>query len=52
MKLTKDDIIEKVRASGCDMLTSLPLESMTRESVIAHLRDCKCPTLRTLKSQL
>lgn len=41
-----------VRESGCDMLTDLPLEQMSRDAIVSHLRECKCPTLRRLKNLL
>lgn len=45
---SKDAMIKAVRASGCQNLKSLPLESMTQEAVYGHLLASKCPCLQRL----
>jgi len=45
---SKADMIKAVRASGCQNLKSLPLESMTQEAVYGHLLASKCPCLQRL----
>lgn len=48
---TKEEIILRVRASGCKMLDGLPLEQMRRSQIIAHLEKACCPALKNLYAQ-
>lgn len=46
--MTKEDIIVAVRASKCKMMKGLPLLSMTRAELLAHLKKSCCPVLTKL----
>jgi len=46
--MSKNEMIVRVRGSGCKMLNTLPLERMTREEVVAHLKTSCCPVYARL----
>lgn len=41
-QMSKEEIVFRVRGSGCKMLDRLDLEVMTRKQVIAHLKKSCC----------
>ena len=43
--MTKEEVIQMIEISKCQMLKSLPVEKMTREQIIDHLYKSKCPEL-------
>lgn len=46
--MSKSEMIVRVRGSGCKMLNTLPLETMTRAQVVAHLKASCCPVYARL----
>lgn len=50
--LSKEEIIKEIEHYGCGKLKHLPLDDMTRENIIYHLEQCKCPKLIQLKKDL
>jgi hypothetical protein len=42
MKISRNEIIFRVRGSGCKMLDRLDLEEMTRQEIIRHLKKSCC----------
>lgn len=48
-KMSKEKLIEEIKKYGCNLMTGLPLNSMTKEAIIVHLEHCNCPKLMELK---
>jgi hypothetical protein len=46
--MTKEEILRAVRKADCKKLIGLPLHTMTREHLIAHLERSCCPVLKSL----
>jgi hypothetical protein len=46
--ISKEELIMRVRASGCKMLEKLNLDTMRRSQILAHLQECKCPSLKKI----
>lgn len=46
--MSKNELIVRVRGSGCKMLNCLPLETMTRAQVVSHLKASCCPVYARL----
>ena len=49
--MTKEEIILRVKGSGCKMLEGLKLEEMRRSEILSHLRKSCCPELRKLEKE-
>jgi hypothetical protein len=49
--MSKDVLIDTIKAYGCNLMTGLPLKSMTKEAIIVHLEHCNCPKLKELKKE-
>lgn len=47
--MSKDELIKAIEEYGCGLLKHLPLKLMTKEAIISHLEECKCPKLQQLK---
>lgn len=47
-KMSKNDLVLAVRSYGCGMLKSLPVEVMTKDQIIDHLKNCQCPMIQKL----
>ena len=47
-KMSKEDLILAVKSYGCGKLKLLPLEYMTKEQIIQHLKNCQCPLIQKL----
>lgn len=47
-KMSKEELVLAVRTYGCGMLKSLPVEVMTKEQIIEHLKTCQCPVIKKL----
>ena len=47
-KMSKEDLVLAVRTYGCGMLKTLPVEVMTKEQIIEHLKNCQCPMIKKL----
>ena len=45
---SKEELIVRIRASGCKMLNGLKLDEMRRSQIIEHLEKCKCPELKKI----
>lgn len=41
-RMSKDELVFRVKAYGCKMLDRLDLETMTREEVVKHLKKSCC----------
>jgi hypothetical protein len=48
--ISKEELIMRVKTSGCKMLKGLKLEEMRRSEIIEHLKKSCCPELRKLIS--
>ena len=48
---SKEEILLRVKSSGCKMLNGLPLERMRRSEIIQHLEKCDCPELKKLYAE-
>jgi len=46
--MNKTELIGVIHKSKCDMLEELPLEEMTKEQIIKHLKISCCETLKNL----
>lgn len=49
--MSKEKLIEEINKYGCNLMTGLPLQSMTKEAIIVHLEHCNCPKLKELKKE-
>ena len=47
-RMTKHEIQEHIRKSGCKMLAGLNMRYMTKEVLIEHLVKVKCPELQKI----
>lgn len=47
-KMTKEELILAVRSYGCGLLKTLPVEYMSKEDIIRHLKTCQCPMIKKL----
>lgn len=47
-KMSKEDLILAVQSYGCGMLKTLPLEYMTKEQLVDHLKNCSCELIKRL----
>ena len=47
-RMTKHEIQEHIRKSGCKMLAGLNMRYMTKEVLIEHLVKIKCPELQKI----
>ena len=47
-KMSKDELVLAVKSYGCGMLKTLPVEVMTKEQIIEHLKNCQCPMIKKL----
>ena len=47
-KMSKEDLVLAVKSYGCGMLKTLPVEVMTKEQIIEHLKTCQCPMIKKL----
>lgn len=47
-KITREEIIFRVRGSGCKMLDRLDLHQMSREEIISHLKKSCCKVYEKL----
>jgi len=45
---TKQDLIEMVHKAKCMKLKGLNVDSMTKEEIVKHLVDSKCPEIMKL----
>lgn len=50
--ITKEHIIKEIEKYGCKKLEGLPLHYMTKDQILRHLEDCKCPKLADLKKEI
>jgi len=48
---SKEEIIMRVRCSGCKMLDGLKIEEMRRSQIISHLEKSCCPVLKKLYAE-
>lgn len=48
MEMTRDEIIFRVRGSGCKMLDRLDLEEMKKEEIVAVLKKSCCKVYEKL----
>jgi len=48
--LSKEELLVRIRASGCTMLNGLKLEEMRRSQILEHLQKCNCPELKKIIS--
>ena len=48
---SKQEIIMRVRFSGCKMLEGINLEQMRRSQIIDHLEKSCCPALKKLYAE-
>lgn len=46
--ISKEELVMRIRASGCKMLEKLNLDTMRRSEILTHLEQCKCPTLKKI----
>ena len=46
--MTKHEIHQHIRRSGCKMLAGLNMRYMTKEVLIEHLVKIKCPELKKI----
>lgn len=44
--MKKEDIIDEIERSGCEMLRDKIDGSETKEEIIEYLTECKCPVLK------
>ena len=51
-RMSKDELIKTIEKYGCGLLKHLPLKLMTKEAIIEHLEECKCPKLQDLKKTI
>lgn len=47
-KMSKEELILAVKSYGCGMLKALPVEVMTKEQIVEHLKNCQCPMIQKL----
>jgi hypothetical protein len=47
-KMSKEDLVLAVQSYGCGMLKTLPVQYMSKEQIIEHLKNCQCPMIRKL----
>lgn len=47
-KMTKEDLVKAVQDYGCGRLRSLPLDYMTKQQIVEHLKQCSCPVIKKL----
>lgn len=45
--MTKQEIIELIQTSGCKMLEGMTDGDETKEELVAHLKRCKCPVIKS-----
>lgn len=50
--MTKQQLIKVIHEYGCGLLNHLPLELMSKETILQHLEDCDCPKLKELKKPI
>lgn len=50
--ISKEEIILRVKGSGCKMLEGLKLEEMRRSEILAVLRKSCCPELRKIEKEI
>jgi hypothetical protein len=46
--ISREELIMRIRASGCKMLERFNLEGLRRSEIIEHLKNCDCPTLKKI----
>jgi hypothetical protein len=51
-RMSKDELIKAIEKYGCGLLKHLPLKLMTKEAIVEHLEECKCPKLQDLKKTI
>jgi hypothetical protein len=44
-------LLKAIDDSKCDMLKGMPLEVMATDQIVAHLKECDCPTLKKFQSK-
>jgi hypothetical protein len=44
--MTKEEVLEMIKISGCKMLQGMKLHKMTREQIIEVLHEKACPELQ------
>jgi len=47
-EMTRDQLIHFIHSSGCKMLKKLHLKNMTKEDIIKHLKESKCPEIKKI----
>jgi hypothetical protein len=45
--MTKQDILDLIESSGCKMLQGKLEGDETKEEIVAYLRKCKCPVIKS-----
>jgi hypothetical protein len=48
---TKQQIVEAVKTNKCKNLDNLPIESLSKEELVKHLKTVECPCLKKLLKQ-
>ena len=46
--MSKESLIKAVETYGCGKLKTLPLAYMTKEEIVKHLKECRCPVIEKL----
>ena len=46
--MTKDELIDYIETSGCNMLKNKLEGDETKEEIISYLKRCKCPIISKL----
>jgi hypothetical protein len=46
--MTKEEIIDYINKSGCDMLKKIHFRSMNKEDIIKYLNLCGCPKIKNI----
>lgn len=44
--MTKQEVIDLINSSGCQMLRDKLDGDETKEEIVAYLRKCKCPIIK------
>jgi hypothetical protein len=50
-KLSREEIIFRVKGSGCKMLNRLDLHQMSKEEIISHLKKSCCKVYEKLSAK-
>jgi hypothetical protein len=47
-KMSKEDLVLAVKSYGCGKLKTMPVDVMTKQQIIEHLKNCQCPMIQKL----